>query len=120
MRNVYKDGVDWADEIQCSSLEDTARLCQNARVPLIFVELPLQTFIRQSYPGNVYVEFMRFIQEKADRYGARFLTLEELGINFDNSEFIDLGHLNLKGAIRVTRSLTRQELLHRLGDQIVW
>lgn len=117
LKDIYKDGVDWMGETQQGSLEDLARQCRDANVPLIFVELQLTSYFRPNYPGDVYNEFMSFFQAIADRYDARFLTLEELGLHLDDSEFRDSEHTNFRGALHVTRTLTCKALLPFLSNK---
>jgi hypothetical protein len=102
--------------MQRSAIHSLARLCREKGVPLVFFELPLPEVTRRACPDKVYEEYMQFMRELANRYGAEFFTIEQLGLPTDEEYFLDYEHTNLKGALSVTRKITRQVLLPHLRE----
>lgn len=118
LAEAYKGGRDWIDPTQSRYFEDSLQLSQEAGIPVILVEMPLTSALSSGYPEGVYRDYMSFMRAVADRYGATFVTLEDLGFQPQDSQFRDTEHLNLGASLEFTRSLTRQVLLPRLDGEL--
>ena len=105
----------WMDQRQCRSMIETAQQCQQAGVPLVFLELRTSSLLAGGGPESVKSEFRTFVRDVADRHGARFVAFEDLGIRLDDTQFRDPEHTNLRGALQVTRAFTRKVVLPHLN-----
>lgn len=72
----------------------------------IVVELPVSHDVQMSYPKGVYDEFVEFFGALSREVGAPFIRVSDLGIDLQDSEMLDRGHMNWTGAEKFTRALT--------------
>lgn len=118
LEEFYGDGRDWVDPIQYGFFEETARICREHGIELVFVELPLTSSLRDNFPGNVSREFLELVKHISKRYGATFVTQAELGLKIEDRQFIDFEHTNLHGALEITRALTNRVILPKLERKL--
>jgi hypothetical protein len=105
------DGDYVLGDVRVRELEAMVRACQEAGVELIFFELPLSNLLLRNLPGRVYDEFLAKMRSLAHRNSARFVTLDDLQLQFDDSDFAEQSHLNLSGALKFTTTLSDRVLL---------
>jgi len=91
-----------------------ARECRDHGVRLVFFEVPNARVFDQCLPPGVNPRFRELMGGVADQTGARFVTLDELGLSFTDEEFRDPVHLNLNGATRLSRALTERVIVPEL------
>jgi len=96
------------------------RDCQGAGVPLVFIELPSSNDYEMAFPRDTLVNFREEFEEFSLEVGVDFFTLPDLGLrgHFQDVDFRDAMHLNLKGSERFTDAVA--EAIDRGASQGHW
>ena len=93
-----------------NSLNDLAYECQRRGVQLIFYEVHRSNALRKAFPRPLYARFLRIIDDVADRNGARFVKLGDLGLKLTDSDMREPSHMSYRGAQRLTETLSLRVL----------
>lgn len=94
----------WAD------FRDMARLCREAGVMLVFVEVPVADLLIQAYPPVVYEQFIQGMRELSRLEEVPFLRPADYGFQFREEHFDEPAHLNYHGARIFTRFVFDQAI----------
>jgi hypothetical protein len=89
----------------------TIDAAQRAGVPIVFFETPISDRLRRNKPPGTYDAFLGHMRALCDSTGTPFLEVGELGIQFDDRDFLEQSHLNLRGASRLTEALLDRAIL---------
>ena len=102
-------------------IEKIAAFCEAEQIRLIFVTAPsFQRYLEEVGP---YEPANSFIQDLADKYGVNywdFNLCEERYLDLEADAFIDVDHLNGKGAQAVTELLAKLDGLAVEKDVVSW
>jgi hypothetical protein len=104
------------DEPLVQSLERIAELCAKEGVPVVFFETPPSDVLRKYLPEGAYRRYMDTVRQTARKRSVPWLTLETMGLKFDDSHMRDKAHLNYKGASELTAALARHAVIPKLKD----
>jgi hypothetical protein len=117
-RDVTPDGVkrylgrnfterDWLVSHQSRSLEGAIEALEEARVPVIFIELPTHPLMEEVQPPGTTKKFRKFMQKITKRHRVKFIRLSDLDAEFERADFYEQSHLNYIGAQKYTRAITK-------------
>jgi hypothetical protein len=104
-RDLALRGDSTLDPFQARHLELAARTAADAGVRLIFLELPLSPRFDDVMPAGAEQAFRNLVTNVARRHGFRFVTSEDLDVDLGADDFRDVGHLNFRGATKVTTAV---------------
>lgn len=108
----------WPDTWQVPHLRALVDVAQAAGVTVIFVEVPLNDRLRRQLPPGTEEGFRRVVREVAAAHGVRFLEADSLGLTFEDADYREQSHMNLRGAERFSRAVAsalRPDVEHALG-----
>jgi hypothetical protein len=80
----------------------------------VLVEIPLAPILARELPSGALEEFRAIVAGIAQRQGVRFIPVDDLGEQFQQKDFLEQSHLNLKGATKFSRRVA--ELLLASGS----
>ncbi len=87
--------------------EEAVRLAHAGGAQVILVEAPVSPLLRRTYPDSIYDEFLETGKAIAERNGARFISVQELGVTMDDRDYKDFGHANWRGVEKFTIALAK-------------
>jgi hypothetical protein len=96
--------------VLANSLNDLAYECHRRGVTLIFYEVHRSNALRKAFPKALYARFLRIVDDVAERNGARFVKLGDLGLKLTDSDMREPSHMSYRGAQRLTETLTLRVL----------
>jgi hypothetical protein len=96
----------WPRNHQAINLENAAKTLKRERIPLLFVELPSHPLLEEAMPPGTSKKFRQLVTEVAARHGTKFVTLADLGVEFEPSDFYEQSHVNYAGAKKYTKAIT--------------
>jgi hypothetical protein len=103
-------------EIRMKAMSDLIAACRDAGVQLVFFEIPLSEILMRNLPEGTYDEFLDRMWTLAGEGAAWFVTVDDLQLVFDDSDFAEQSHLNLAGARKLTRALTERVIVPELEE----
>lgn len=84
--------------------------CRRDGVEVVLFEVPNADVFNRYLPDDVHATFYSHMREIAVQSGARFVSLEGLGLKFTDAEFRDPVHLNYKGSMELSDALSGKVL----------
>ena len=102
---------------RASTLRAILALCQEAGVPILLFEIPMSRDLVRLLPMGTMEIFRHAARGLAKQADVPFVELENLGLVFEDEDFYEASHLNLRGARKLTRALSEQVLLPTLRGQ---
>lgn len=97
-------------ERRLEELSALAAACRNAGVPLVFYEIPVAQILVRHKPPDVYPRFYERMEALGRETAVRFIPVDSLGVRFEDADFAEQSHLNLRGATKLTRALVPRAL----------
>ena len=110
------DGSYVLGDLRVRELEALVAACGETGVQLVFFEAPLSEILLRNLPEGVYEEFLDRMWRLTEGGPAWFVTVDDLQLSFDDTEFAEQSHLNLAGARKLTRALTERVILPELEE----
>ena len=110
VERLLRDGRYPFGTVKLQKMDEVIRICREAEVPLVMVEMPLADILHKHLPEGTYQQYLERVRGLARKERIDFIELSELGIVLSNSDFLDQSHLNLQGATRISRALATQVL----------
>jgi hypothetical protein len=104
----------WPDATQAERIAALVEDTKRAGVKLVLVEIPLAPILARELPSGALEEFRAIVAGIAQRQGVRFIPVDDLGEQFQQKDFLEQSHLNLKGATKFSRRVA--ELLLASGS----
>jgi len=101
-RDLAFHGDSALDPFQARHLELAARTAADSGVRLLFLEVPVSPRFEAVMPAGASSAFRNLVGAVARRHGFRFVTSEDLGVDFGADDFRDVTHLNFRGATKLT------------------
>jgi len=115
--NVWiRDGQFALDPGLIADFERSLKTCHENGITIILYEMPFTQRARSAFPPQTYPDFYRIVDSLSQKYSARFVRLDELGVQFDDECFADFTHMNRTGATKLTTALAQKVILP-LTDQ---
>jgi len=108
------NGVYPFNEMKIAWFKEFIGHCRSNGVEVVLFEVPNADVFNRYLPDDVYPRFYSYMQGIAAQSGARFVSLEELGLKFTDAEFRDPVHLNYKGATELSDALCVKVLVPML------
>lgn len=115
---LIRDDMESSETYTLSYLEKIVEFCEKEKIRLIFVTAP--SFDRYLEAVGPYDQAYAYIRELAEKYGISYLDFNlcrEEYLDFTEEDFLDVDHLNGRGARTLTEFLAEieEELIsHRL------
>lgn len=89
-----------------NALNDLAYACKESHVPLVFYEVHRSNALRKAFPEAIYAHFLQIIDDVAERNGARFVKLSDLGLKLTDADMREPSHMSYRGAMKLTGAVT--------------
>ncbi len=104
-RRRYRN-IDQKDlSIQMGFLKRLLEVCQERKIKVVLINMPLTEINRQLFPSNFYERFRLQVSQIAERPGITFLDLGS-SKQFTHDDFWDTTHLNHQGGHKLLKELT--------------
>jgi hypothetical protein len=110
------DGEYVMGDVRMRELEALVAACRKTGVQLVFFETPISAILMRHQPEGVYERFLDRMWRLAEEGTAWFVTVDDLQLTFDDSEFAEQSHLNLAGARKLTRAITERIIVPELEE----
>jgi len=95
----------WLNQEEKQWGEEAVRLARAGGAEVIIVEVPVAPLMRNVYPPSLYRGFLLICKRAARRYGARFLSVKDIGAMMEDRDYKDFGHANWLGVEKFTTAL---------------
>lgn len=112
--HLAPDGTYPFNERKVEMFAEMLRHCREHGVRVVLLDLPNAAVFNQFLPDGVYPHYREAMRRVAGAEGARFVTLEELGLSFGDADFRDPVHLNYPAGKRLSARLAEQVLVPEL------
>ncbi len=87
-----------------AAMRDVLDRCCQAGIHVVLVELPNPDVFQRWFPSDVGPRFDLAMRDMAAQTGAMYVSLKDLGLGFDTSEYRDPWHLSFQGAKRLSQT----------------
>lgn len=110
-RGEYPLGRDQQKELRA-----LAELCRREGVQFVIFEIPMSEILRRHLPEGTVDRFLRMVIKVAETENVPFVRLTDIGVEPTNADFREQSHLNLPGALKLSRALTDRVIAPYLAD----
>jgi len=76
-------------------------------VPVVLFAVPIADVLQSVLPEGLMAEFEGTMNEVASSSGTLFLSAADLAVTYRRKDFREQSHLNLRGAKKLTRALSK-------------
>jgi hypothetical protein len=98
----------WLVNHQSRSLEKSIGILKQAKIPLIFIELPTHPVLEKMQPSGTTKEFRTFMRGIAKRHAVTFVPLSQLDVELEPTDYYEHSHVNYVGARKFTQAITKE------------
>jgi hypothetical protein len=92
-------------KLEMESLQSFAKFCQDKKIPLLIVTMPITTRNQKLLPSDFLANHMKAVNKIATSSSSNFLDLMA-DQRFSDSDFSDTVHLRSTGSIKLTKIIT--------------
>ena len=93
-------------------------ICRKNNIKLILFECPYSNRLKKHLPEETLSTFNKFVIPMSKEFNIHYVSVEMLDLSFAEEDFLDLSHLNKRGARRMTEALFRRCVLPILNQEI--